>query len=58
MTITGRTSSGLGRGGRIENWQDLCVWTGGWGFSGEFKGEPLPLLAVGGALPGTGTDGV
>ena len=39
-----RTSNGWGVAGEL-NWQDLlCVDAGGW-FSGEFKGEPLPLLS-------------
>ncbi len=39
-----RTSNGWGVAGEL-NWQDLLrVDAGGW-FSGEFKGEPLPLLS-------------
>lgn len=39
-----RTSNGWGVAGELA-WQDLLrVDAGGW-FSGEFKGEPLPLLA-------------
>jgi hypothetical protein len=51
-----RTSNGWGVAGELP-WRDLLKVDAGSWYSGEFKGEPLPLLAGGGPLSSARHDG-
>ncbi|STW71149.1 glycerophosphoryl diester phosphodiesterase [Klebsiella michiganensis] len=57
MTNLERTSNGWGVAGELA-WNDLLKVDAGSWYSGEFKGEPLPLLSeVAPPLPSARHDG-